>query len=118
MRNFYDELGVSRGCTARELQAAYRRRAQQVHPDKVRGSKEVFQSLAFAYETALDPKARAAYDQGCGHNLDDSIGPRHTAFSSVEMLSRASALRAMLGDCPPAACQKRIASISEEGLCC
>lgn len=64
--NHYATLGLDRGCTAAQIQAAYRSLAKQFHPDVNRGSREAVtrtQELNAAREILSDPELRRAYDQ-------------------------------------------------------
>jgi len=64
-RDYYEVLGVHRGCTEEEIKAAYRRLAKQYHPDvnKEPGAEERFKEINEAYEVLSDPQKRAAYDR-------------------------------------------------------
>jgi len=60
----YEILGVSRDATPDEIRAAYRRLAKQYHPDinPDPDANERFIAIQQAYETLIDPEARARYD--------------------------------------------------------
>jgi len=60
----YEILGVSRDATPDEIRAAYRRLAKQCHPDinQDPDANERFIAIQQAYETLIDPDARARYD--------------------------------------------------------
>ncbi|XP_057706795.1 dnaJ homolog subfamily C member 17-like [Corythoichthys intestinalis] len=64
----YLVLGVEPTATAKEIKAAYRRRALRYHPDKntdkVKAA-ELFHQLSQALEVLTDAAAKAAYDQIC-----------------------------------------------------
>ncbi len=65
-RDLYEVLGVPRGANAVALKKAYRRLAQQYHPDKCPGDKtaeEKFKETAHAYQILSDTEKRAAYDR-------------------------------------------------------
>lgn len=61
----YQTLGVAPQACADEIRRAYRRLAQQWHPDRNRSptAKARFQALQAAYEILSDAAARAAYDR-------------------------------------------------------
>lgn len=61
--NHYEILGVSSAATQNEIRQAYRRLAQQHHPDKG-GDPAVFRAAQQAYEVLSDADRRAAYDAG------------------------------------------------------
>ncbi len=63
-RDFYDVLGVARGASDDEIKRAFRRLAQQWHPDVSTepGADERFKEIAEAYRVLSDPQQRQAYD--------------------------------------------------------
>jgi hypothetical protein len=71
MREYYDRLGVCVGASAREIRAAYRRRARQYHPDlnPAPGAAEQFKRVHEAYRVlsgAAGPMPGAAGAGGRG----------------------------------------------------
>ena len=64
METHYDILGLSADAAPDEIRAAYRRLAKQYHPDINRDpdAGERFIAIQQAYETLIDPDARARYD--------------------------------------------------------
>ncbi|SDC08219.1 J domain-containing protein [Actinokineospora iranica] len=58
----YDVLGVSQDATAEQIKAAYRRQARGAHPD-LGGDVDRFHRVHHAYETLMDPAARADHDR-------------------------------------------------------
>jgi molecular chaperone DnaJ len=65
-RDFYEVLGVTRGCDEKALKAAFRKLAMQFHPDRNNGDQTAevkFKEVNAAYECLRDPHKRAAYDR-------------------------------------------------------
>jgi molecular chaperone DnaJ len=65
-KDYYQLLGVHRNATEVELKRAYRKLAQEFHPDKNQGNKdseEKFKEINEAYEVLSDPQKRAYFDQ-------------------------------------------------------
>ena len=65
-RDYYEVLGVSRGCTEVELKAAFRKLAMQHHPDRNPGDGDCehrFKEINEAYDVLKDGDKRAAYDR-------------------------------------------------------
>src|SRR5579864_1062336 len=61
--SYYDILGVSKSASADEVKKAYRKLAQEHHPDKHGGDDSHFKKINEAYQTLSDPQKRSAYDQ-------------------------------------------------------
>ncbi len=65
-KDYYKILGVSKSATGKEIKSAYRKLAQQYHPDKNPGNpkaEDKFKEINEAYEALGDPQKRAKYDQ-------------------------------------------------------
>ncbi len=63
-RDYYDILGVPKGATDEDVKKAFRKLAQQWHPD-VNTSPEAdeqFKEINEAYQVLSDPQRRQAYD--------------------------------------------------------
>jgi len=66
MRDYYEILGVARGCDEAALKASYRKLAMEHHPDRNGGCGEAegrFKAINEAYSILSDPQKRAAYDR-------------------------------------------------------
>jgi len=63
--DFYQELGIGRQASDKEIKNAYRQAARKWHPDvnQEEGAKEKFQQINEAYQVLSDPDMRARYDQ-------------------------------------------------------
>jgi len=75
-RDYYEVLGVERGCSEQELKSAYRKLALQYHPDRNPGdhtAEEKFKEAAEAYSVLSDAQKRAAYD-AYGHQGVSGMG--------------------------------------------
>ncbi|HKX09018.1 MAG TPA: molecular chaperone DnaJ [Stellaceae bacterium] len=65
-QDFYELLGVAKGCGSDDLKKAYRKLAMQWHPDRNPGDKaaeQKFKDLSEAYDVLKDDQKRAAYDR-------------------------------------------------------
>lgn len=59
----YETLGVANTATPAQIKKAYRRLAQDLHPDKEGGDAERFKAVQQAYDLLMDPERRATYDR-------------------------------------------------------
>jgi molecular chaperone DnaJ len=86
MRDYYDILGVQRGCDDAALKSAFRKMAMEHHPDRNGGCEDAsarFKEINEAYSVLSDAQKRAAYDRfghagvngmnggGHGHSFHD-----------------------------------------------
>lgn len=84
-RDYYEILGVERGCDADAIKRAYRKMAMKYHPDRNPGDKEAelkFKEAAEAYEVLSDADKRRRYDQ-FGH--EGLRGTSHHDFSGMDV---------------------------------
>ena len=66
MRDYYEILGVERGCDQAGLKAAFRKLAMEHHPDRNGGCEDAegrFKEINEAYSVLSDDQKRAAYDR-------------------------------------------------------
>jgi molecular chaperone DnaJ len=65
-KDYYELLGISKGASADEIKAAYRKQAIRYHPDRNPDDKSAegqFKLINEAYEVLSDGQKRAAYDR-------------------------------------------------------
>lgn len=65
-KDYYKSLGVDKKASEADIKKAYRKLAQQYHPDKNKGdasAEEKFKEISEAYEVLKDPEKRAKYDR-------------------------------------------------------
>src|SRR5947209_2166867 len=65
-KDYYKVLGVAKNASASEIKKAYRKLAQQHHPDRTKGDKESeerFKEISAAYDVLGDQEKRASYDR-------------------------------------------------------
>lgn len=63
MTDLYETLGVARDASPEQIRVAYRRLAQDHHPDKHGGDAGRFRAVQAAWEVLRDSERRAAYDR-------------------------------------------------------
>jgi molecular chaperone DnaJ len=86
MRDLYEVLGVERGASSTDLKKAYRRLAQQYHPDRNpddKSAEEKFKEASNAYQILSDDEQRALYDRFGFDGLRRGAGGGN-GFTSVE----------------------------------
>jgi DnaJ-class molecular chaperone len=81
MSDYYADLGVNKGASAKEIKTAFRKLAQKHHPD--RGGKEAdFKKINEAYETLSDTNKKAQYDAMGSGNFTGQPGFTHRGQQS------------------------------------
>ncbi len=81
-RDYYEVLGVSRNSSDEEIKRAFRRAAQQHHPDvdNSEGAEARFKELNEAYRVLSDRQRRQAYDMFGHAGVDNSAGGGFEGF--------------------------------------
>lgn len=62
MKDYYATLGINKSASEDEVKKAFRKLAQQYHPDKKTGDEAKFKEVSEAYAVLSDKKKRAEYD--------------------------------------------------------
>ena len=75
-RDYYEVLGVERGSGDAEIKRAFRKLAQQWHPDvnTDAGAQERFKEINEAYQVLSDPQRRQRYDTFGRAGMDGGPG--------------------------------------------
>lgn len=76
-RDYYEVLGVVRGCDDQTLKSAYRKLALQYHPDRNPDNQEAedrFKEAAEAYAVLSDTQKRASYDRFGHQGVSNGAG--------------------------------------------
>ena len=101
-KDYYATLGVDKSATEKEIKKAYRKLANQYHPDKNPGDKsaeEKFKEINEAYEVLKDPEKRKKYEQlgadwemyqKTGFDRSQHAGAAGRAVAPVRIISKAT----------------------------
>lgn len=98
-KDYYAVLGVSSTATAKEITAAYRKLARELHPDANPGdqvAEDRFKEVSAAYEVIGDPDKRSEYDEarrmgpmagafGQGGGFPGGFGPGGVRFDAGDL---------------------------------
>ena len=88
-RDYYEVLGVARGASDADIKRAFRKLAQQWHPDVSNdpASDVRFKEINEAYQVLSDPQRRQAYDMfgraGVSGGADAGFGAGFSGFSDI-----------------------------------
>jgi len=66
-KNYYDILGVDKSASESEIKKVFRKKANELHPDKHGGDDTDFKIINDAYQIIGDKKKRAQYDKQSPH---------------------------------------------------
>jgi molecular chaperone DnaJ len=61
--NYYETLDIDKSASADEIKKAFRKKAQQYHPDKKGGDEKKFKEANEAYTVLSNPQKKTQYDQ-------------------------------------------------------
>jgi len=78
--DYYKTLGVDKKASEQEIKKAYRKLAQQHHPDTGKGDEKKFKEVTKAYEVLGDKQKRAQYDQFGSAETGPGGGPGFGGF--------------------------------------
>ena len=78
-KNYYEILGIPRTASKDEIRRAYRKLAQEHHPDKGTGEAQKFMEINEAYEVLTDETKRAQYDR-FGQTFEQARSQGQTGF--------------------------------------
>ena len=88
-RDYYEVLGVARGATDADIKRAFRKLAQQWHPDVSQepAADSRFKEINEAYQVLSDPQRRQTYDMfgkaGLGGAGDAGFGSAFSGFGDI-----------------------------------
>jgi len=78
-RDYYEVLGIKRGCSHDEVKSAYRKLAKEYHPDcnpdNRPKAEEKFKELSEAYEVLANSDKRRLYDLHGHEGVSRQFGP-------------------------------------------
>ncbi len=99
--NYYEILGVPVGATQKEIKQAYRKKAIEIHPDKLNGAtaqslrqlaEERLKELNLIYEVLSEPSQRDAYNQSLKGDRKEELLKEITYFCELGELEQAVAI--------------------------
>ncbi len=80
----YKTLGVEKSASQEEIKKAFRKLAQQYHPDKPTGNEAKFKEINEAYSVLSDSKKRAQYDQFGSAGFNNGAGAGGAGFGGFD----------------------------------
>jgi molecular chaperone DnaJ len=100
MRDYYEILGVQRGCDEASLKSAFRKMAMEHHPDRNGGCEDAasrFKEVNEAYSVLSDPQKRAVYDR-FGHEGLNGAGGLGAGFGGGQFHDVQDIFNEVFGD--------------------
>jgi curved DNA-binding protein len=100
MKSHYETLGVSNDASQDEIKKAYRKLANQYHPDKAEGDQATFKDISVAYDTLSNPQKRQEYDMQQNGNPFGGFngGGQHFHFDMNDMFGQHAHFTNMFGN--------------------
>lgn len=88
--SYYEVLDVSQDASEEKIEAAYREKVKEYHPDQSNdpNAREKFRQVREAKETLLDPKARQRYDRKRDSTVETGEENEQTQRESSEEWAR------------------------------
>ncbi len=85
IRDYYEVLGVERGASDAQIKKAFRRLAQQWHPDvnQDEAAAQRFKEISEAYQVLSDPERRQRYDMFGSVDMGDAMGGGFAGFADI-----------------------------------
>jgi curved DNA-binding protein len=80
----YKTLGVDKSASQEEIKKAFRKLAQQYHPDKPSGDEAKFKEINEAYSVLSDSNKRAQYDQFGSAGFNNGAGAGGAGFGGFD----------------------------------
>jgi DnaJ-class molecular chaperone len=85
-QTLYDVLGVETNAPAGKIQAIFRLRTQQTHPDRKNGNGDLQKLLNEAYAVLKDPEKRREYNEEMGLPLNPRpLKPGKTVYGEISL---------------------------------
>lgn len=81
MNDYYKILGVTKTASDDEIKRAYRKLAQEHHPDRPTGNEKKFKEINEAYQVLSNKEKRAQYDR-FGKTFNGAGGPGFSGFGN------------------------------------
>ena len=84
--DYYLVLGLECDCTQKDIKSAYKKLANEHHPDKENGNDKWFHQIKEAFNVLIDPKSRANYDEYGRFTQDEYQNARDYIKSVIDQV--------------------------------